>query len=121
MKNVLLIVGLVILALTNVNGQDTIRGCSWLQQAYPRLVDMNTRDTVTKYFYIDSLQTNNIWQLGKPSKPVFDSAYSKPLALVTDTLHPYPINNTSSFIVIDNTDDCNFAGVDFWHRFNTDS
>jgi len=40
-------------------------------------------------------QANNIWQVGKPAKSQFNSAYSIPNAIVTDTLHPYPSNITS--------------------------
>lgn len=46
---------------------------------------------------IDSTQTNNVWQIGTPSKSLMDSAYSVPYAIVTDTINSYPTNNTSSF------------------------
>lgn len=39
----------------------------------------------------------NCWQVGHPSKTFFNDAYSLPLAIVTDTLEPYPINSNSSF------------------------
>lgn len=39
----------------------------------------------------------NTWQIGKPQKAVFNSSATLPNALVTDTLKPYPINNSSSF------------------------
>lgn len=39
----------------------------------------------------------NIWQIGPPNKLVFDSAYTLPNALVTDTLNTYPNNNESAF------------------------
>jgi hypothetical protein len=52
---------------------------------------------------------------------LFDSAYSNPLALVTDTLFAYPNNNISSFTIIVNTGECNFGGIGFSHRWNTDS
>jgi hypothetical protein len=41
--------------------------------------------------------SQNIWQTGAPHKTYFDSAYSRPNALVTDTSLPYPVNNTSMF------------------------
>lgn len=40
----------------------------------------------------------NIWQVGPPQKTIFNSAYSAPNLLITDTLLPYPPNTTSSFI-----------------------
>ncbi len=42
---------------------------------------------------------HNIWQIGKPAKAVLDSAFSYPYAIVTDTLHTYPANDTSVFFV----------------------
>ncbi len=68
---------------------------------------------------------NSIWEIGLPSKTIFDSAYSSPFAIVTDTLHNYPANNYSYFdLFITNN---NFPGFDwqmqieFRHRFNTDT
>lgn len=49
-------------------------------------------------FYIDTVNySNNKWQIGKPQKTTFDSAYSFPNAIVTDTLHPYSAHDTSVF------------------------
>ena len=53
-----------------------------------------------KYFFIDSSDVNNIWQIGKPVKSMFASALSIPNAIVTDTLNAYPPNNESSFTII---------------------
>lgn len=39
----------------------------------------------------------NIWQVGVPRKVIFDSAATLPNAILTDTVNPYPPNNTSSF------------------------
>jgi hypothetical protein len=50
-------------------------------------------------FFIDTSYHNNIWQIGKPHKAVFDSAQSYPNAIVTDTLNPYPVNDTSVFVM----------------------
>jgi hypothetical protein len=43
----------------------------------------------------------NIWQIGKPQKPFFDSATSvlKPNAIITDTLNSYPVDNHSVFTI----------------------
>ncbi len=64
--------------------------------------------------------SGNIWQIGKPGKLVFDSAYSAPKAIVTDTVHSYPVNITSSFTL-----DFQLYGgrpsISFVHRFDTDS
>lgn len=50
--------------------------------------------------YIDTVSNiNNIWQIGAPQKNLFNSAYSAPNSIVTDTVNTYPINDTSSFII----------------------
>jgi hypothetical protein len=54
-------------------------------------------DSTAFYFIVDTAQENNLWQVGKPNKTIFNQGYGGPKALVTDTLNPYPINNTSSF------------------------
>jgi hypothetical protein len=58
-------------------------------------------DTITfekayKYLKIDT-SVQNIWQIGAPHKIFFDSTYSGKNAIVTDTLHNYPVNNNSFF------------------------
>lgn len=58
-----------------------------------------TFDTSFTNLYIDTLQANNSWQIGAPHKILFDSARTRPNAIVTDTVNYYPINDTSSFIV----------------------
>ncbi len=40
----------------------------------------------------------NIWQIGIPQKPTIHAAYSSPNVIITDTLKPYPLNDTSVFI-----------------------
>jgi len=64
---------------------------------------------------------HNIWQIGKPSKPFFDTAFSAPNAIVTDTINPYPIANNSYFdLIIPNIFLPNLI-VGFKHKFQTDS
>ena len=46
-----------------------------------------------------SPQLNNVWQVGPTIKPFFGSSNSLPNAIMTDTINPYPINITSSFII----------------------
>lgn len=41
--------------------------------------------------------SENIWQIGRPQKTIFDSAHTTPNVLVTDTVNTYPPNNTSIF------------------------
>ena len=50
---------------------------------------------------IDSVSNlNDIWQVGAPQKPIFTNAYYNPNVIVTDTINPYPINDTSSFTIV---------------------
>ncbi len=111
---------LLLFVLVKFYGQDTIFTSCWGPFPNGRFFDLNDRDTTNKYFYIDSTQSGNIWKLGTPTKAVFDSAYTPPLALVTDTVNTYPNNNTSSFSFIVWTN-CNWSAVYFMHRFDTDT
>lgn len=83
-------------------------------------IDFEQSDTVLK---IDPL-AGNLWQIGKPSKPIFNSAYLGLNAIVTDTLLPYPVNNKSSFTITLKGYTW-FMGcaseMFFYHRFNTDT
>ena len=65
--------------------------------------DSITFDPTDPYYHslivIDTTHYHhNIWQIGRPAKTVFTSARSAPNAIVTDTLNPYPVNDTSVFI-----------------------
>jgi hypothetical protein len=57
----------------------------------------NGNDSI--YLSIDTTDTNNVWQIGKPQKTLFDSAFSLPNAILTDTINSYPVNDTSVFYV----------------------
>ena len=46
--------------------------------------------------HIDN-SSENSWQIGRPSKTLFNSSNTSPKAIVTDTLNYYPINDTSTF------------------------
>jgi len=56
--------------------------------------------TYLQYLTFNTISNpNNIWQVGRPQKNYFTSANSFPNAIVTDTINPYPINDTSQFII----------------------
>jgi len=63
--------------------------------------DLNFDDPFElQHLTIDTVSNpNNLWQVGIPNKPHFASAYSLPNAIVTDTINPYPVNDTSVFII----------------------
>ena len=76
---------------------------------------------------IDTPLTGNVWQTGVPGKIYFDSAYSVPNAIVTDTLNYYPDSNLSSFTIKVFDPAWGFGGgwssigFAFWHKYDFDS
>jgi len=76
-----------------------------------------------KYFYIDSTDLGNIWQIGSPDKTIFSSAYTVPNVLVTDTTNTYPPNDTFSVIVrhIINNSIYTFVDLRFYYYINCDT
>jgi len=64
-------------------------------------INFDAADTLWRHaITIDTVHYhNNQWQVGRPHKAVFDSAYSPLNAIVTDTIHPYAPNDTSEFIL----------------------
>ncbi len=92
---------------------------------HPAYISINVPDSVI--LKIDTSLAGNIWQIGKPHKTLFDSAYSRPNAIVTDTIHYYPPNNFSAFTV--KIFDPAWTGfyiadedhISFKHKFDTDS
>jgi hypothetical protein len=67
--------------------------------------------------------TGNLWQIGKPQKSFFDSAYTGTNAILTDTINSYPANDTSSFVLtIRNTytTSCKTC-MAFWHKYDMDT
>ena len=87
-------------------------------------------DTITfeepyEYLEIDT-SSQNIWQIGEPSKIFFDSAYSTNNAIVTDTLNNYPLNNNSYFDLKIGGFNYNFyypydIFIEIKHKFDTDT
>jgi len=55
----------------------------------------------TEAVIIDTVSyPDNIWQFGQPQKPGFGNAYSAPNVIITDTVEPYPVNNSSYFTIV---------------------
>lgn len=88
---------------------------------------LNFEDTsyIDRVFVDTISNNNNIWQIGTPSKTIFNSAYSPTHAIVTDIINSYPTNDTSSFIIKHIRP--GLAGgneslrLDFYFKLNTDS
>jgi len=56
--------------------------------------------TWVNFIFFDTVSNpENIWQIGSPGKANFDEALSLPNAIVTDTINPYPVNDTSTFLI----------------------
>lgn len=117
MKNIYVVVCFLISAIFTANAQvysvgDTIQ--DYLIPFETSVSDVQVGDSA-----------NTIWQLGQPSNILFDSAYSAPYAMVTDTLGFYPVNNYSYFdlFITDNNFPYFFEQVqlEFMHKFDTDS
>jgi hypothetical protein len=67
---------------------------------------------------------SNQWQMGLPSKPFFDTAYSVPNCILTDSILPYSPSNTSSFIIPLHDEGGGMMfnrGIRFWHKFQSDT
>ncbi|MBE9467726.1 MAG: T9SS type A sorting domain-containing protein [Bacteroidetes bacterium] len=78
-----------------------------------------------EYIKIDT-SSQNLWQIGIPKKSFFDSAFSLPNAIVTDTINFYSINNYSYFDLL--IGEFNYQdyywisfGVEIKHKFDTDT
>ena len=91
MKNAILLISLLMLSLLSVQGQNPFVSC---------MIDFETNPCwEASYTNLTIQGSNNIWQICTPHKLIFDSAWSAPKAILTDSAGPYPVNNTSSFII----------------------
>jgi hypothetical protein len=97
---------------------------SYSQNDYPINWDTIQFEEPYQYLVIDT-SSQNIWQIGRPDKTIFDSAFSKINAIVTDTIGFYPVNNYSYFDLY--IGEFNYfyeypydIFIDFKHKFNTD-
>ncbi len=50
-------------------------------------------------FVIDTINPENIWQIGSPRKQILNSSKSSPNVIITDTVNSYPANNYSHFLI----------------------
>lgn len=68
-------------------------------QQYSQYFDGN--DTIPSESMTTWLDTimDSTWQIGPPQKIIFDSSYSSPNVIITDTINPYPNSDTSMFYI----------------------
>jgi len=74
--------------------------------------------------FIDTIANpNNIWQIGEPGKLLFNSAHSPTHVIITDTLTPYPINDTSKFIIthLREFGPGAWLSLEFYYKMDSDS
>jgi len=84
------IIPTIFLFLTSTNGQ------SWWGNYY---LNFDNGQNL-HHLKIDNISNpNNIWQIGVPQKSHFNVAHSIPNVIVTQKTNPYPINDTSVFII----------------------
>ena len=123
-KSLLIIFLLLITSLLSAQSMGYYESISF-DPPNPIYISINVPDSTI--FKIDTSVAGNIWQIGKPHKTIFDSAYSRPDAIVTDTIHDYPANNLSTFAI--KIFDPTWTGfypsdeddISFKHKFDTDS
>jgi hypothetical protein len=93
------------------------------QSGYYDYISFETPDSTLD---IDTSLAENIWQIGTPHKPKFDSALSSPNVMITDTINYYPPNNFSTFTIkiFDPAWGlvyCDEIDISFKHMYDTDS
>ena len=115
MKKIILILSGLLISLSSVKGQDPFYSCT-----------INFEDDPcweASYWNITMPGSNNSWQICVPQKPVFSSAYSSPHAILTDSTGPYPVNDTSAFIIkaVRQTYSESAYMIGGWYKFDSDS
>lgn len=86
----------------------------------PYEISIDFDDTsAANYFYMDSLQVENLWEIGTPGKTILNDAYSPFKSMITDSIDDYPINNISSFEFAVLSSDHTY--ISFWHKMDTDA
>jgi hypothetical protein len=74
------------------------------------------------YFIDQAPQPQDRWQVGHPSKTYFNTSWSLPLAIVTDTVNPYDVNLDCSFYFSFPTGYYGGANyLQYMHMFDTDT
>ncbi|MEA3495735.1 MAG: T9SS type A sorting domain-containing protein [Bacteroidota bacterium] len=109
----IIIINFYILFSLNLSAQDFI----------DIFLDFDEPDSM---IYIDTTEKENIWQIGNPSKIIFNKAISLPNAILTDTINYYPVNNYSEFYITMNLKKdtlfiFRFFNISFVYKINSDS
>ena len=71
-----------------------------IAQSDSDFIDFDQMIIVQKFVTIDTVSNpNNSWQVGAPKKEFLSDALSLPNVIITDTINPYPVNDSSVFII----------------------
>ncbi len=95
----------IFLVLTTLSSK-----AQWGEERYQYFDGNDTIPWNTLQIVIDSVSAET-WQIGKPQKALFSKARTIPNALVTDTVEPYAINDTSSFSFTIEGNDWGIGGI----------
>ena len=116
------------LALSFLLGLVTINGLCQIVQKQGDTISFELVSFEHPFDYLEiDTSSQNIWQIGMPSKTIFDSAFSPSKGIITDTTNPYPVNNHSYFDLIFTENDAPIPEVgfslfiSFKHKFDTDT
>jgi hypothetical protein len=86
--------------------------------------NLDADETACGYIQLDTLNFD-LWQIGTPQKPFFDSAYNPPNAILTDTIYPYDTSRLEFFeFNVPISEHPYYQGniiVGFKHKFETDT
>lgn len=86
-------------------------------KAQTELVDF---ESTPQYVTIDSL--TGCWQIGTPSKTLFDTAYSSHHALMTDTINAYPNDSISyAYFSFPTGSFASTYSISFKHRYDSET
>lgn len=101
-----------------------INHSTFSQADLPWHVEFNFETREYKNFI--TLDSSVVWQVGEPTKPYFDTAYSGEKVIITDTLNPYPVNTKDCFYLIIDLNKYTWFGytwcdLEFHHKIDCDS
>lgn len=116
MKKLVIILSLVIFSLEYSPAQIT--------QAIGNLLITDTLETTPLHPWIEIPNaTLNLWQVGIPQKPFFNSGYQNGIPILTDALNSYPNSIDEYFQITIPENDSLYGEVilSFYHKYDTDS
>ena len=89
-------------------------------------LDFENPYSVEHVLTIDTISNpNNSWQIGIPNKEFLSDAFSPMNVIITDTINPYPVNDTSAFTIWHVADEGfvepHSADLQGYYKVNSDS